>query len=114
MNNIYKHVRVSNERITEMIDSDLQFLMSSSDDVIDGLTKGMTSIGNLVQAAINSEEYSQDDAMTDLGKISHLLTILPLIVKAEYENYVTASCEKNRRRKIKKEAKIIQSIRNNQ
>ncbi|AOM42600.1 hypothetical protein [Xenorhabdus hominickii] len=113
MNNIYRHTSVSNIRINEMSDSDLQFLASSSDEVIYSITNGMKSIANLANAAANSEEYSSDDAMTDLDRLSRLFSILPLIIEAEYENNVNARHELRERKQIKKEEKIIQSIRNN-
>ncbi|CDH33190.1 hypothetical protein [Xenorhabdus bovienii] len=90
MNNIYKHTRVSNIRINAMSDSELQLLVSSSDEVIYSITNGIKSIANLVNAAANSEEYSSDDAMTDLNRLSRLFSVLPLIIEAEYENHVNA------------------------
>ncbi|CDG87112.1 hypothetical protein [Xenorhabdus bovienii] len=111
MKNIYKHTRVSNIRISDMDDSDLQLLVSSSEDVIYSITRGMKSIANLASAAVNSEEYSQDDAMTDLDRLSRLFSVLPLIIEAEHENHVNAVDEIRERKQIKKEEKIIQSIR---
>ncbi|MDX7993290.1 hypothetical protein [Xenorhabdus littoralis] len=103
MNNIYKHTHVSNTRISEMSDKDLHYLMASSDDAMRAITKGIASIGNLAHAAVNSEEYSQDDAMNDLEKIAHLLTVLPLVIEAEHDNYFGAFCEIKERRQIKKQ-----------
>ncbi|WP_237387000.1 hypothetical protein [Xenorhabdus sp. Sc-CR9] len=100
MNNIYKHTRVSNARIPEMSDKDLQFLSSSSEEVIYSITNGMKSIANLANAAINSEEYSQDDAMTDLNRLSRLFSVLPFIIEAEHENHCNAIDELKRRRQI--------------
>ncbi|MGJ0626161.1 hypothetical protein [Xenorhabdus bovienii] len=90
MKNIYKHTRVSNIRINAMSDSELRLLASSSDEVIYSITNGMKSIANLANAAANSEEYSSDDAMTDLNRLSRLFSILPFIIEAEYENNVNA------------------------
>ncbi|MDE1494859.1 hypothetical protein KKJ25_07810 [Xenorhabdus bovienii] len=90
MNNIFYHTRVNNERLEKMSDSDLQLLVSSSEDVIYSITSGMKSIANLASAAVNSEEYSQDDAMTDLDRLSRLFSVLPLIIEAEHENHVNA------------------------
>ncbi|MGJ0639149.1 hypothetical protein [Xenorhabdus bovienii] len=90
MNNIYKHTRVSNIRINAMSDRDLQLLVSSSEDVIYSITNGMKSIANLANAAANSKEYSSDDAMTDLNRLSRLFSVLPLIIEAEHENHVNA------------------------
>ncbi|MDE9571455.1 hypothetical protein KKJ16_21235 [Xenorhabdus bovienii] len=112
MNNIFYHTRVNNERLEKMSDSDLQLLVSSSEDVIYSITSGMKSIANLASAAVNSEEYSQDDAMTDLEKIAHLLTVVPLIIEAEHENNISAGIELRERQAIKKEKQLIESIRN--
>ncbi|MCP9270435.1 hypothetical protein M5U04_20775 [Xenorhabdus sp. XENO-1] len=90
MKNIYKHTRVSGIRIIDMDDSELQLLVSSSDEIIYSITNGMKSIANLANAAANSKEYSQDDAMTDLNGLSRLLSVLPLIIEAEHENHVNA------------------------
>ncbi|MDE9463826.1 hypothetical protein [Xenorhabdus bovienii] len=111
MKNIYKHTRVSNIRINDMNDRDLRLLASSSDEVIYSITNGMKSIANLANAAANSEKYSSDDAMTDLDRLSRLFSVLPLIIEAEYENNVNARHELRKRQQIKKEEKIIQSIR---
>ncbi|MDE1478043.1 hypothetical protein KKJ01_07250 [Xenorhabdus bovienii] len=102
MNNIYKHTRVSNIRINAMSDSELQLLVSSSDEVIYSITNGIKSIANLVNAAANSEEYSSDDAMTDLNRLSRLFSVLPLIIEAEYENHVNAIDEIRERKKFSK------------
>ncbi|MCG3471462.1 hypothetical protein L7750_13945 [Xenorhabdus bovienii] len=88
MKNIFYHTRVNNERLEKMSDSDLQLLVSSSEDVIYSITSGMKSIANLASAAVNSEEYSSDDAMTDLDRLSRLFSVLPLIIEAEHENHV--------------------------
>ncbi|MBI6547822.1 hypothetical protein [Xenorhabdus lircayensis] len=112
MNNIYKHTRVSNTRISEMSDKDLQFLSSSSEEVIYSITDGIKSIANLANVAVKSEEYSQDDAMNDLSRLSRLFSILPFIIEAEHENHCNAIDEIKERRQIKKEEKIIQHIRN--
>ncbi|MDE9455466.1 hypothetical protein [Xenorhabdus bovienii] len=93
MNNIFYHTRVNNERLEKMSDSDLQFLFSSSHEVIYSITSGMKSIANLASAAVNSEEYSQDEAITDLDRLSRLFSVLPLIIEAEYENNVNAVSE---------------------
>ncbi|MDE1488732.1 hypothetical protein KKJ21_22015 [Xenorhabdus bovienii] len=93
MNNIFYRTRVNNERLEKMSDSDLQFLFLSSHEVIYSITSGMKSIANLASAAVNSEEYSQDDAMTDLDRLSRLFSVLPLIIEAEYENNVNAVSE---------------------
>ncbi|MBD2799225.1 hypothetical protein ID854_01790 [Xenorhabdus sp. M] len=103
MNNIYKRLNVGNDRISEMSDGDLNFLSSSSEDVIYSITKGLSALGNLTHAATNSEEYSQDDAMTDLEKIAQILPVLSLIIEAEYENHFNVIMEKQKRRQIKKE-----------
>ncbi|MDC9591418.1 hypothetical protein PSI23_19560, partial [Xenorhabdus sp. XENO-10] len=66
MNNIFYHTRVNNERLEKMSNSDLQLLSSSSREIIHSITAGIKSIANLAGAAVNSEEYSPDDAMTDL------------------------------------------------
>ncbi|MDE9447575.1 hypothetical protein KKJ04_18770 [Xenorhabdus bovienii] len=102
MNNIYKHTRVSNIRINAMSDSELQLLVSSSDEVIYSITNGIKSIANLVNTAANSEEYSSDDAMTDLNRSSRLFSVLPLIIEAEYENHVNAIDEIRERKKFSK------------
>ncbi|MCG3462816.1 hypothetical protein L7G72_13330 [Xenorhabdus bovienii] len=102
MKNIYKHTRVSNIRINAMSDRDLQLLVSSSDEVIYSITNGMKSIANLANAAANSEEYSSDDAMTDLNRLSRLFSILPLIIEAEHENYCNAIGKIRERKQIKK------------
>ncbi|MCP9270343.1 hypothetical protein M5U04_20275 [Xenorhabdus sp. XENO-1] len=106
MKNIYKHTRVSNIRINAMNDSELQLLVSSSEDVIYSITDGMRSIANLANAAANSKEYSQDDAMTDLNGLSRLLSVLPLIIEAEHENHVNAIDEIRERKNktIRKES----------
>ncbi|CDG20554.1 conserved protein of unknown function [Xenorhabdus poinarii G6] len=93
MNNIFRHIRVNNERLEKMSDSDLQFLFSSSHEVIYSITSGMKSIANLASAAVSSEEYSQDEAMTDLDRLSRLFSVLPLIIEAEYENNLNAVSE---------------------
>ncbi|MDE9589962.1 hypothetical protein [Xenorhabdus bovienii] len=90
MNNIFYHTRINNERLEKMSDSDLQLLVSSSEDVIYSITNGMKSIANLSSAAVNGEEYSQDDAMIDLDRLSRLFSVLPLIIEAEHENHVNA------------------------
>ncbi|MDC9597328.1 hypothetical protein [Xenorhabdus anantnagensis] len=101
MNNIFYHTRVNNERLEKMSDSDLQFLSSSSHEVIHSITAGIKSIANLASAAANSEEYSSDDAMTDLDRLSRLLSVLPLIIEAEHENHVNAIDEiRERKNKI--------------
>ncbi|MEQ2027965.1 hypothetical protein ABLB84_19990 [Xenorhabdus szentirmaii] len=112
MNNIYKRLNIGNDRISEMSNEDLCHLMTSSNDAMCAITRGIASIGNLAHAAVNSEEYSQDDAMNDLEKIAHLLTVLPLVIKAEHDNYFSAFCEIKERQQIKKTEKIIESIRN--
>ncbi|MDE9447629.1 hypothetical protein KKJ04_19095 [Xenorhabdus bovienii] len=95
-----------------MSDSDLQSLFSSSHEVIYSITGGMKSIANLSSAAVNGEEYSSDDAMTDLDRLSRLLSVLLLIIEAEYENNVNAVSEIRERWQIKKENQLIESIRN--
>ncbi|CBJ83096.1 hypothetical protein XBJ2_2030006 [Xenorhabdus bovienii str. Jollieti] len=102
MNNIFYHTRVNNERLEKMSDSDLQLLASSSEDVIYSITSGMKSIANLANAAVNSEEYSQDDAMTDLDRLSRLFSVLTLIIEAEHENHVNATDEIRKRKKFSK------------
>ncbi|MDC9591860.1 hypothetical protein PSI23_21930, partial [Xenorhabdus sp. XENO-10] len=59
-------------------------------EIIHSITAGIKSIANLAGAAVNSEEYSPDDAMTDLDRLSRLFSVLPLIIEAEYENNVNA------------------------
>ncbi|MDE1487016.1 hypothetical protein KKI90_20500 [Xenorhabdus bovienii] len=93
MNDIRKHICVNKDRLSEMKEDDLNYLISSSEDVIYSITRGMKSIANLASAAVNSEEYSQDDAMTDLDRLSRLFSVLPLIIEAEYENNVNAVSE---------------------
>ncbi|CDH23949.1 hypothetical protein [Xenorhabdus bovienii] len=93
MKNIFYHTRINNERLEKMSDSELRLLASSSDEVIYSITNGMKSIANLANAAANSEEYSSDDAMTDLNRLSRLFSVLPLIIEAEYENNVNARHE---------------------
>ncbi|MCP9270417.1 hypothetical protein M5U04_20650 [Xenorhabdus sp. XENO-1] len=90
MNNIFYHTRVNNERLEKMSDSDLRFLSSSSHEVILSITSGMKSIASLTSAAVNGAEYSPDEAMTDLDRLSRLFSVLPLIIEAEYENHVNA------------------------
>ncbi|OTA14199.1 hypothetical protein Xvie_03920 [Xenorhabdus vietnamensis] len=103
MNNIFHHIRVNSERISEMSDENLQFLFSSSHEVIYSITSGMKAIANLSNAAVNSEEYSPDEAMTDLDRLSRLLSVLPLIIEAEYENNVNAVSEIRERVSRKRE-----------
>lgn len=105
MKNIFYHTRVNNERLEKMSDSDLQLLVSSSEDVIYSITSGMKSIANLASAAVNSEEYSQDDAMTDLDRLSRLFSVLPLIIEAEHANYCNAIGKIRERKQIKKKRK---------
>ncbi|MBI6550135.1 hypothetical protein [Xenorhabdus lircayensis] len=100
MNNIYKHTRVSNIRISEMSDKDLQFLSSSSEEVIYSITDGMKSIANLASVAVKSEEYSKDNVMTDLSRLSRLFSMLPFIIEAEHENHCNAIAEIKERRQI--------------
>ncbi|SFO10080.1 hypothetical protein [Xenorhabdus japonica] len=100
MNNIFHHIRVNSERLSEMSDENLQFLFSSSHEVIYSITSGMKAIANLSGAAVNGEEYSPDEAMTDLDRLSRLFSVLPLIIEAEYENNVNAVSEIRERRKV--------------
>ncbi|MDC9622109.1 hypothetical protein PSI22_10775 [Xenorhabdus sp. XENO-7] len=113
MNDIRKHICVNEDRLSKMKEDDLNYLISSSEDVIFAMTNGLLSIGNLASAAVHSEEYSQDDAMTDLERIAHLLTVVPLIIEAEQENNISAGIELRERQAIKKEKQLIESIRNN-
>ncbi|BET98134.1 hypothetical protein [Xenorhabdus taiwanensis] len=98
MNNIFYHIRFNNEQISEMSDHDLLFLSSSSHEVIYSVTSGMKAIANLAGAAVNGEEYSPDEAMTDLDRLSRLFSVLPLIIEAEYVNNVNAVSELRERR----------------
>ncbi|PHM68140.1 hypothetical protein [Xenorhabdus kozodoii] len=101
MNDIRKHISVNKERLQKMEDDNLGYLVSSSEDVIFSITNGMKAIGNLASAAVHSAEYSQDDAMIDLERIAHLLTVVPLIIEAEYENVFKAENEIRERERKK-------------
>ncbi|SFU98869.1 hypothetical protein [Xenorhabdus koppenhoeferi] len=103
MNNIFRRIRINSELIEEMSDADLQSLFSSSHEVIYSITNGMKSIANLASAAVNSEEYSPDEATTDLDRLSRLFSVLPLIIEAEHENNISAVSEIRERRQIKKQ-----------
>ncbi|WP_340622440.1 hypothetical protein [Xenorhabdus siamensis] len=98
MNNIFHHIRFNNEQISEMSDHDLLFLSTSSHEVIYSITNGMKSITNLAGAAVNSAEYSHDEAIIDLDRLSRLFSVLPHIIEAEYENNVNAVSELRERR----------------
>ncbi|CCW31038.1 conserved hypothetical protein [Xenorhabdus nematophila F1] len=89
-----------------MSDENLQFLFLSSHEIIYSVTNGMKSIANLASAAVNGEEYSPDEAMTDLDRLSRLFSVLPLIIEAEYENNVNAVSEIRERKNktIRKES----------
>ncbi|EKN3945959.1 hypothetical protein DVP60_10805 [Yersinia enterocolitica] len=96
MSDIYHHTIISPQRLAEMPDGELSSLTNSSESAFYAITKGLTSVGNFISSAVDSESYEDNEAKNDLRNIAAMLRVLPRLAEAFIENsdnadYIIAS-----------------------
>ncbi|CNK49913.1 Uncharacterised protein [Yersinia pseudotuberculosis] len=91
MSDIYHHTIVSHQILCEMSGEELSSLSSCSEAAFYAITKGLTSVGNLISSAIDNKDYEDEEARSDLRNIGTMLQTLPRIAEAMAENCRSAS-----------------------